>query len=224
MERRSSLAWCSAVAGALLLILCLMTALSGVSQQSFEWVAPAEEYGRRLVHDGPWLRWIIAVDDLFVAAYVLATVLLAERLHRERGRLLPTAIAVAGVTAGVLDVIENHDLLTMLRWVETGGTLDDASIVARSVLSQTKWLLGHLAFVAVGVLWRGRTPADRVLIASLIGFQLPVGALCWTLEDPSSLAALIWIRYGAFLAGFGTLAWLTRVSDGSGGAVTGAPG
>ncbi len=64
----------------LLLVLCVMSAASGVSQQHFEWVHAPSSYAHDLVRDATWLRAIVVVDDLFVVAYVSATVFLARRL------------------------------------------------------------------------------------------------------------------------------------------------
>lgn len=196
-------------AAILLFILCAMTLVTGVSQQRFEWVASPADYGARLRAEGGWLRVIVAIDDLFVAAYVIATVALAERMARSGWRPLLIAVALAGVAAGVLDVMENHDLLAMLRWAELGERIPELRILERSELSQLKWMLGHLAFVAVGVSWPGQGPLDRVLRASLIAFQLPVGALVWTLSDPRAIELAIWVRYASFLSGLGVIAWMT---------------
>lgn len=218
------LAWSSLAAGLLLLTLCAMTALTGVSQQRFEWVAPPDEYGALLVAHGRWLRALIAVDDLFIAAYVVATLSLARRLARRGWTALTIAAAAGGVVAGVLDLHENHELLAMAREASLGEAIPLADIHARSVLSQLKWMIGHLAFVGVGAAWPARrTLLDRTLVASLLFVQLPLGALVWTLTDPAWLEVAVWARYGSFLAGFFVIAGIALPRAAPSGASTGAP-
>lgn len=200
----------SLLAAVLLAILCGLVASTGVSQQTFEWVAPPAAYGSGLEKDATWLRLIIGIDDLFIAAYVTATLVLANRLARFGWSAMTVTIAVLGLAAGLLDLHENHELLALIRWVESGGTVSAETIITRSELSQLKWMLGHLAFVLVGACWRERGTIDRVLVVSLVFVQLPLGAATWVLADPSSIAVATWARYGSFLAGFATIAWLHR--------------
>lgn len=206
----STLRAASLLAAVLLAILCGLVATTGVSQQTFEWVAPSAVYGSGLERDAAWLRVIIGIDDLFIAAYVTATLVLANRLARFGWSATTVTIAALGLAAGVLDLHENHELLALIRWVEGGGTAPADTIVARSELSQLKWMLGHLAFVLVGACWSGRGTLDRVLVVSLVFVQLPLGAATWALADPSSIAIATWARYVSFLAGFATIAWLHR--------------
>lgn len=229
----SVLRWSSTAAAILLLTLCAITAITGVSQQRFEWVQLPDAYAAALVAQGGWLRAIVALDDLFIAAYVLATLALARKIANGRWGPVTVAIAVGGVAAGLLDLHENHDLMSMLRWTELGGALSPESIVERSDLSQLKWMIGHLAFVGVGASWPRRDGwLDKVLVASLIGVQLPIGALVWTLSDPAWIEVAIWARYGSFLSGFAVIAWMARPRSVSrsaplaalGEAATGAPG
>ena len=209
-DDEATLRTASLLAAVLLAILCGLVATTGVSQQTFEWVAPPSVYGDGLAGDATWLRVIIGIDDLFIAAYVTATLVLANRLARFGWSAAPVTIAALGLAAGLLDLHENHELLALVRWVEGGGTVEAETIVTRSELSQLKWMLGHLAFVLVGACWSGRGLIDRILVVSLVFVQLPLGAATWALADPSWIAVATWARYASFLAGFATLAWLYR--------------
>ena len=224
-KNQSVLRWASTAAGLLLATLCAMTALGGVSQQRFEWVAPAADYAAALVAQANGLRALVAVDDLFIASYVIATLALAQRIARGRWSALPVVVALFGLVAGVLDLHENHQLLAMTRAAELGGTLSDASILERSELSQLKWMLGHVAFAMVGAAWPSpRSWLDRLLVVSLIAVQLPIGALTWTLTDPSAVEVAIWARYASFLSGFAVIAWMARPHpDAPSATATGAP-
>jgi hypothetical protein len=201
---------CALAAALLLATLCAMTLATGTSQQWFEFVHAPDEYARALASQGRALRAIIAVDDGFIAAYVSATVLFALRLARGRPGALHGLIIAGGVAAGVLDLVENHHILALLRAAERGLPVALDEIVRRSVGSQTKWLLGHVAFVLVGLAMPARSPAARAFRATLLFVQLPLGALCWALDGPAWQPVLQWSRYASFLSGFAMIAWLTR--------------
>lgn len=210
-----ALPYASAAAGVLLAILCAITLATGVSQQWFEWVHPPDAYAARLVRDAGPLRAIVALDDLFIAAYVTATATLGVTLARGRLGPLHALVIAGGVFAGVLDLEENHQLLAMLRLAERGIDLPLDALLRRSDLSQLKWMLGHLAFVLVGVVLPARDRLSRLLRGALVGWQLPIGALVWTVDAPALGAALVWLRYGAFLSGFAMIAWLARPHGGT---------
>lgn len=192
----------------LLLVLCVMSAASGVSQQHFEWVHAPSSYAHDLVRDATWLRAIVVVDDLFVVAYVSATVFLARRLADGKLNAVHMLIAGGGLAAGLIDLEENHHLLTLLRWAELGLPVPAEEILRRSELSQLKWMLGHAAFAVVGMVMKARGAVSRMVRVSLIAMQLPLGALAWGATGASATLVLTWARYVAFLAGFLTIAWL----------------
>jgi hypothetical protein len=222
IKESSPVAFAAAAAAALLFILCTLTAATGVSQQWFEWFRTPEEYATKLVHDAMWLRVIIAVDDVFISAYVTATVLFATALARGRMGPLHVLVMAGGVAAGILDLEENHHLLAMLRMVESGQTIPIGEIMHRTDLSQLKWMLGHVAFVMVGVAMPARDAVTRVFRFSLVAWQLPVGALCWAVEAPAWQPVLVWVRYLSLLGGFATVAWITRASARAEGAAIGS--
>lgn len=210
MQRPLSAA--STLSAALLILLCAITATTGVSQQSFELVAAPPEYGRALIEASSWLRTLIAIDDLFVAAYLSTTVLLVTHLGRARMTPLHWLIAGLGAAAAVLDLAENHHLLTLVRWVDAGQAIPAEEILRRSELSQLKWLLGHTAFVGIGILLPStRHPVRRGFRLSLLFAQLPIGALTWAVADPGWGPTLTWARYATFVIGFAIIGWLARV-------------
>jgi hypothetical protein len=226
-DRDSTLAAASLAAAVLLGTLCALTLATGVSQQWFEVARPPGEYAAALVRDAVPLRAIIALDDLFIVAYVTGSVLFAVRLARGRLGPLHVLVMVGGVAAGVLDLEENHHILTMLRLAEQGVAIPVEQILRRSDLSQLKWMLGHAAFALAGVAVVGRDAVSRALRVALVGWQLPIGALAWTVTVPALAPVLLWARYLALLSGFVTIAWLSgrggsaRVAGVAG--ATGAP-
>lgn len=200
----------STAAALLLTLLCALALASGVSQQWFEWAHAPDVYARALLRDGQWLRAIIAIDDVFIAAYVTSSVVLARALARGKPTSLHVLITVGGALAGVLDLEENHHLLAMLRLAERDVAIPLEEIIRRSDLSQLKWMLGHLAFVLVGVCIVPKDGFTRFFRTSLIAWQLPLGALTWAVEAQPFGTILTWMRYLAFVSGFALVAWFSR--------------
>ncbi len=200
----------SLAAGALLALLWAITVASGTSQQFFEWALPPAVYARALVAHAAPLRTIVAIDDVFVAAYVSATLFLALRLGAGRGRILALLVGVGGVTAGLLDLEENHHLLALARLAENDVAIPLAEIVHRTTASQLKWMIAHLAFVLAGFAMTGTSRFLPIVRVSLIALQLPLGALVWAVEDPAFRPLLVSARYASLIVGFLAVAFLYR--------------
>lgn len=218
-EQRSgpALTFVAGSAATLLFVLCTITLLSGVSQQHFEWVHAPDRYAADLLRDETVLRVLVALDDLFIAAYVAVGLLFASASWRgsvEPGvravSLVAAGLAVAG---GVLDLSENHHLLALVRLAHAEVPIPVQEIVARSQSSQLKWMFGHLAFALIGVVMPARDGWSRVFRASLVVWQLPIGAITWALPEGPWVGPFVWLRYAAFLSGFAFIAWRASVVD-----------
>lgn len=205
--RASTLRALAVASAALFAALFSSTFATGVSQQRFERVLPPAEYAAALVRDGAALRALITVDDLFIAVYV-ALGLCFARTFAERHRSLSIAASVAVCAAGALDYAENHHILAMLAAAEAGVAPTIEALVERSRDSALKWMLGHAAFVFAGLCLRADTALERLFRAALVGVQLPVGALCWTLTGPAALLAANLGRAAGLVSGFAFIAWL----------------
>ncbi len=206
----ASLRHVSLASALLLSSLCAFTLATGVSQQWFEWVRSPATYTARLVQDARALRAIIALDDVFIAAYVASAVLFVRFLSTRSGDPLHTVAVGFSVAAGVLDLAENHHLLALLTLAEAGLPVPLEDILLRSQLSQLKWMLGHVAFAFLGVTLTLEGPLARLLRFALVYLQLPLGALTWAVPDGPWLPALVWLRYGSLISGFAAVAWLAR--------------
>jgi hypothetical protein len=205
---------CSLAAAGLLAVLVVLSVVSGVSQQTFELFAPPEGYAAALVAAAEPLRRTLFVDDLFVTAYVSATLFFLDWLAQRRAsRVLPVVLGF-GVTAGLLDLAENHHILTMLRAAESGLAPSAAEISAQMVASSLKWVLGHVAFAMVGLVIEARGPLARFFRLALVVVQLPIGVLVFTASDPRALAWLGWARYANVFSGFLVIAYLMSRNEG----------
>ena len=199
--------------------LCLLAMLSlswatGLNVQHFERVStPAFWAESFLAHAQP-LRWLTVFDDVFVACYVTTTLLLIQCLRAmaptgARVHTLGPWVVGLAVTVGLLDLMENHHVLSLLHAVEQGQAIAYDTMVSREWLSSVKWLLGHVAFCLMGVaLWFEAWPWKLFRI-SLIGWQLPVGAAALALAaSPGVGDALGWLKLLNVLGGFLALAML----------------
>lgn len=218
-----SLPLAAASSGLLLLVLTSISYASGTSQQWLEWVRPPDEYTHALRAGDHVLRAIIAVDDVFIAAYVSAGVLLAARLAGGHARLLPMLVGGCSLVAGLLDLEENHHLLAMIELARHDIAIPLDEILARSDRSQFKWMLGHLGFVFAGLALAPTSNATRVVRFALVFVQLPIGALTWAVPESAARDALVLVRYLSLFAGFLLIAWLARRGDALVAVDSGAP-
>jgi hypothetical protein len=206
-----TLRFAAASAATLLFLLTAITLLSGVSQQHFEWVHAPNRYAADLLRDEAVLRVLVALDDLFVASYVAVGLLLATSVSRGSTdasvRVVSLVAAGLALVGGVLDLAENHHLLAMVRLAHAEVPIPVTEILARSEQSQLKWMLGHLAFALLGVVLPTRDGWTRAFRVSLVGWQLPIGAITWALPEGPWLEPFVWLRYAAFLSGFAFIAW-----------------
>ncbi len=189
---------------ALLAVLVAMQLGTGVTQQWFESVHPLDEYAARLRSQGAWLRAIVAVDDVFVAAYASAVVLLGLVL-RGRGSALWGIVLVAGVTGGLLDLEENHHMIAMLTTVQRGGALEPASVEHRMLFSAFKWLVSPLAYCFFGLGFDARTRAEHAVRLFPWLWMLPLTAAVLVVDDPTWVRPLAFARLLSVVGGFVSL-------------------
>ena len=199
--------------------LCLLAMLSlswatGLNVQHFEHVSTPAFWAESFLAHAQHLRWLTVFDDVFVACYVTTTLLLVQRLRAlapagARIQALGPWVVGMGVAVGLLDLMENHHVLSLLHAVEQGQAITYDTMVSREWLSSVKWLLGHVAFCLMGVaLWFEALPWKLFRI-SLIGWQLPVGAAALALAgSPMVGDTLGWIKLLNVMGGFLALATL----------------
>jgi hypothetical protein len=199
----------STLAAGLLATLCGLVLVTGVSQQTFERFAPPTEYARALLAAAAPLRLIVAIDDVFIVSYIAATLLLCAAQAERASKLLLSVVLGAALLGGTLDLIENHHILAMLTQAEFGGEPSSVEIGAQVVASSLKWMLGHAAFALLAFVLEAPERLRGVLRGTLLGVQLPLGALTLVVVHPGWLELLTWLRYGCLLGGFLSISWLT---------------
>jgi hypothetical protein len=205
-------AFAAASAMCLLAMLCLSMA-TGLNVQHFELVSTPALWAEMLLAHAQPLRWFTAIDDVFVACYLATTLLLVQRLRTEapagaRIQTLGPWVAGLAMFVGLLDLMENHHVLSLLHVVEQGQAISYDAMVSREWLSSVKWLLGHVAFCLMGVaLWFEAWPW-KLFRLSLIGWQLPVGAAALALAGSPMGEWLGWLKLLNVMGGFLALATL----------------
>ena len=149
-----------------------------------------------------------AIDDVFIACYVSAAVLAALAL-KERSEFWLLA-AIAGVSSGLLDLEENHQLLAFLVQAQHDIPLTAASLEHRMVFSSLKWLIGPIGYCFLALSYRPRSTIETALGGVSWGFLLPLTAVGMAVEDPVWSKLLAFARLFSVLAGFVLLALALR--------------
>lgn len=198
----------STASGLCLFALLLLSFTTGANQQHFEVVLAPQVYASDLLAQATGLKWIVALDDVFIACYVTVSILFASQLTGPSANALRPWIVGMGVAAGVLDFVENHHILAMLHQVQAGGVPDMGHLILRENLSTLKWLLGHTAFFLVGFCIPTPTLWHRLFQLALLFVQLPVGALALTVQDPVWTPVWHLARLVNVMSGFFLVAWL----------------
>jgi hypothetical protein len=190
-------------AAALLLAQIAVTFASGAAQEPLERVlAPAAYQAVLLAHPGA-LRAVFTLDSVFLVLYATFFVQLARVIAPPASRARPlAAIAVAAMLGtALLDMIENQHILSLLDGAEHGLVPDASAIVWQAGASQLKFHLSYFAVFLFGLALPRRTAQERLLAASCLYLQLPLGLLAFVAPPPWQ-DALVYLRWGFYLSGF----------------------
>jgi hypothetical protein len=98
-------------------------------------------------------------------------------------------------------MIENQHILSLLDGAERGLGPDTGAIVWQAGASQVKFHLSYFAVCLFGLALPRRGFQDRLLAASCLYLQLPLGLLAFVVPPPGQ-DALVYLRWGFYLAGF----------------------
>jgi hypothetical protein len=219
MERRKHLRTASALSVLCLLLLLAAAALvfvsgGAASQERFEVYFDPAQYTAALREAGRYLPLVLAMDDVFILAYVGAIGFAALGFAAEN-RAAALAAGLGAFVLGGLDFWENMVMGTSLGMAMAGETVDAGRIAFQASVSAAKW---HAAAVTL-VAFTFAIPKERFFEILLVwGVRLifpattalfVTGAL--GLREPAAYAI-----YAGMLAGFFLLATVTysRSRDG----------
>jgi hypothetical protein len=210
-SRRLSLALAAATA-AVLLVMGLITLVTGVSQEAHEWYQPPAVYAASLVSRPGTLRVLFGLDIGFVVLYTAFFAALSDHLSR-LGRPFVWLALGAMITTAAIDFVEDHHILSLLAVAEAGRPIDDGAIVFQQVLSSTKFSISYLALVMFGLAIPRDTWLGIVLAVFLIAGTLASGMLGYAMP-PAAREQLDGGRWIGFLLGFAlAAAWLRRTPE-----------
>ncbi|MFO0726081.1 MAG: hypothetical protein U1E65_20025 [Myxococcota bacterium] len=162
----------SLAAAAMFFLLVALQLGTGASQHFFELVHSPGEYAAQLVAKGSALQGIIAIDDVFIGIYVGAAVFALACFPASWARSLAVA---AVIMAGLLDLEENHHLLSLLAAAQAGIEIPASDLIRRMDLSSVKWGLGHLGFFFFALATPGEIALAKAFRGLTIYLQLPLG-------------------------------------------------
>ncbi len=202
MTSRVLALWLAVATTAVLVAMVIVSLATGATQEAHEWYAPPIDYAAKLRAEAGPLRLVFGLDVAFLVLYTAFFAALAEHL-RKLGRPFVWLALGAMVGTAVLDIIEDHHILTLLAVAEANRPIDDGAIAFQQVLSQTKFSISYISLFLFGL----AIPADSKLAWVLKAF-LTAGTLVTAVAGYAGMS-LDSTRWLGFLAGFGlVIAWL----------------
>jgi hypothetical protein len=199
----------SLAAIAVLAIMVCITLATGVSQEMFEISRAPTEYGAGLREYALPLRALFGLDSVFLILYTALFVMFAQQIATPPWRVVLGIATGAILAAAVLDMIEDHHILAMLRAAVRGDEPSAGEVAAQHVISQVKFHLAYLAEVLIGLALPRRTTAAKVLAFLLVVGTLVQGAWLYAAPD-SALPAGNLGRWIGFFVGFALIIRVTR--------------
>jgi len=186
---------------ACLVVMMTLTAITGVSQETFEIVRAPDVYAAGLRANPIVLRALFGLDSAFLILYASFFLQLARRVVPAAQRDL-ARIAVAFLMGlVVLDIVEDHSILSMLYGVENGSDPSAGQIWFQHLLSQSKFHVGYVGLFLFGLCLPRSNLALRALAIILTIGTVVQGA--WLYAAPvSMLPAGNFGRWIGFLIGF----------------------
>jgi hypothetical protein len=190
-----------------------VTLATGAAQEPLERVLAPAAYAATLLAHPTALRVVFTIDSVFLVLYAAFFVQLARTLAPagSRERTLAALAAAAMLLTALLDAIENQHILSLLAAAERGLAIDPSAIVAQAAASQVKFHVSYFAVFVIGLMLpRGRA-LDRLLAASCLLVQLPLGVAAFVAPPPYD-DVLVYARWAFYLSGFLLLSSITRAS------------
>lgn len=198
--------------GAVLVVMAVLSFTTGASQELHEHIALPEVYAMRLLAHASALRGLMALDIAFLVLYTCFFAALAGYL-RELGQPFTRLALGAMLACALLDVIEDHHILAMLRAAELGELPSPGHIAFQAIESATKFSVSFGALVLFGLAVPRTTKLGWVLAGFLVAGTL-LSAIASYAVNPALEASFDSGRWLGFLAGFVlAIAWLRVQPD-----------
>jgi hypothetical protein len=190
---------------------------TGVTQEFFEFIHPAQEYADKLRQQSTALRIAFTLDNLFLLAYSAFFLWFAIERRGKADPLACNVLVGALLFAALLDAVENFHILSMLNRAELGQLPSDGEIQLQYVLSAVKFTAGYLVAVIFGILYPRDTMLARIVGASTAIVFPILGVLVFTTPAPFSdlcgLGRFVFFVLGFFLS---AIVYWNRPAENSG--------
>lgn len=190
--------------GATLLAMVAVSAITGATQEAHEHYQLPADYTRELLAHPAGLRLLMGLDVAFLVLYTAFFGALAKYLGRTIAWIGFAAMAIVAV----LDIVEDHHILSLLSLAEHGRPIDDASIAFQEALSSTKFSISYLSLFLFGISIPRTSRLGWALCLFLTVGNLITGVLGFA-APPAWREGLDSGRWIGFLLGFGlAFLWL----------------
>jgi hypothetical protein len=210
-SRRLAIVLAAASVG-VLLVMTIVSLATGASQEAHEWYQPPAAYAASLLAHAAAVRVLFGLDVGFLVLYTAFFAAFADHLTR-LGRPFVWLALGAMIGTAVLDIVEDHHILSLLAVAESGRPIDDGALVFQQTLSATKFSLSYLALVMFGLAIPRTTALGIILAVFLIIGTLASGVLAYA-APPAWHEQLEGGRWIGFLLGFAlAAAWLRATPE-----------
>ncbi|HEU0035695.1 MAG TPA: hypothetical protein VFQ53_34020 [Kofleriaceae bacterium] len=205
------------LAGATAAVLIAMVAVSiatGATQEAHEHFHPYPEYATALIARPGGLRALMGLDVAFLCLYTGFFAAFATYL-RQRGQPFTYLALGAMVATALLDIVEDHHILSLLAMAESGRPIAESTIAFQETLSSTKFSVSYLALFLFGLAIPRTSKLGWALALFLTAGTLASATLGYA-APPAWRESLDSGRWIGFLAGFAIAgAWLVREPESS---------
>jgi len=189
--------------GAVMIVMVIVSLATGATQEAHEHFAKPEVYAIGLLEHASALRAVFALDIAFVIVYTAFFATLSAYLVEIGRPLARIAFAAMALTA-LLDIVEDHHIVSLLDAAEQGVLPSAAAISFQVVESATKFSVSYVALFLYGLAIPRTTKLGWALalfltvgtaLNAIVGYSLP----------PSAMASFDGGRWVGFLIGLSLL-------------------
>ena len=198
---------------AVLVVLVVVSMITHATQEAHEHFALPEPYAIGLLEHADALRAVFALDIAFIILYTGFFAALSKYLVA-RGRPFAKLAFGAMALVALLDIVEDHHILSMLDAAEQSVLPSAGAIAFQAVESATKFSVSYISLALFGLAIPRDTKLGWALSLLLIAGSLANAVIGYSLP-PHAQHAFDNGRWIGFLAGFGlAIAWLLKQPDG----------
>jgi hypothetical protein len=204
-----NLAGCSI---AVLVVMVIVSMVTGATQEAHEHYALPEAYAISLLDHASALRAVFALDVGFIILYTGFFAALAKYLA-DRGRPFAKLAFGAMALVALLDVIEDHHIVSMLDAAEQAVLPSAGAIGFQVAESATKFSVSYISLVLFGLAIPRQGRLGWALSLVLIVGSLANAVIGYSLP-PHAQHSFDNGRWVGFVVGFGlAIAWLLKQPD-----------